>query len=203
MTNRNSFVRGVIAGCLVMVAADAVVWMLTPTSHPGATALRQWLTLLQVGVGVVGAIWLVRHHRDQAVPALPEATSLAPLDEILDTATVVRDYQVRYDKPIRLHVGDEVHLAREDAEFPGWWWCTAGDEKGGWVPADRLAPKVAATLIPGAPASVRDDYDSTELAVERGQVVIIRKKNLNWLLVSNGTGAQGWIPASHVNRVRD
>jgi hypothetical protein len=203
VTKRDSFVRGIVVGCLVMVAAGAMYWMFTPAAHPGAGAFRRWLVVVQGVVGIVGALWLLHGSRTVTAPALSAVASPAAVDAILDTATVVRDYQVRYKQPIRLHVGDEVHLAREDDTYPGWWWCTGGDGECGWVPADRLAPNVSGPFTPGEHARAQDDYDSTELAVERGQVVLIREKDLNWLLVGNGTGAEGWIPASHVNRVRD
>ena len=58
MTRRHAFVRGGMAGGLLIVAADAVNWFITPAAHPDAGPVHFWLTVAQAVVGVVGAAWL-------------------------------------------------------------------------------------------------------------------------------------------------
>ena len=40
------------------------------------------------------------------------------------------------------------------------------------------------------------NYDATELAVRRGDVVQVAEVRHGWMLVANADGARGWIPAA-------
>ena len=47
----------------------------------------------------------------------------------------------------------------------------------------------------GAEATVLQDYSARELEVRPGEEVIVEEARHDWLLVRNGEGKRGWIPA--------
>ena len=63
------FDYGLITGVLLMLAANAAHWLLT--SHPDATPARTSAVVVQMLVGIVGAIWLVRARRRASPPTPP------------------------------------------------------------------------------------------------------------------------------------
>jgi len=48
---------GFLGGMMLMVAASGANWLITPTAHPDATALRSLLVIGQVVLGTVLAVW--------------------------------------------------------------------------------------------------------------------------------------------------
>ncbi len=61
MTRRRAFVRGLLAGMLVMLASDALRWILSPAMHPSASSLRHGLAAAQGVLALLGAIMLARN----------------------------------------------------------------------------------------------------------------------------------------------
>lgn len=105
---------------------------------------------------------------------------------------IKQDYRPQYPDPLRGTAGDRVSVGREDADFPGWKWCTAKDGRQGWVPVDLLSnDRTEAKLL--------EDYSARELAVRAGEVVTVEDDRHAWLLVRNGKGERGWIPGSHAD----
>jgi hypothetical protein len=100
------------------------------------------------------------------------------------------EHRIEYPDPIRVAAGEQVNVGREDAEFPGWRWCKALDGREGWVPAELLSNE-------GAEATVLQDYSARELTVETGEEVVVEESRHDWLLVRNGRGERGWIPAAN------
>jgi uncharacterized protein YgiM (DUF1202 family) len=100
------------------------------------------------------------------------------------------EHKIEYPDPIRVAAGEQVNVGREDAEFPGWRWCKALDGREGWVPAELLSNE-------GAEATVLQDYSARELTVETGEEVVVEESRHDWLLVRNGRGERGWIPAAN------
>jgi hypothetical protein len=66
ITRRNAFVRGLVGGLLLGLAANAGHWFISPASHPDATKLREWAVFAQLVFGVVGAVCMGR-----GIPAEP------------------------------------------------------------------------------------------------------------------------------------
>lgn len=100
-------------------------------------------------------------------------------------------YRPQYPDPITVSAGEQVHVGRDDGEFPGWKWCTASDGRGGWVPVELLSQE-------GNNATVLEDYSAQELAIKCGEEVIVEVARHQWLLVRNARQERGWIPASHI-----
>jgi uncharacterized protein YgiM (DUF1202 family) len=111
------------------------------------------------------------------------------------TLRIKQPYEPQYPDPLRAAAGDKVSVGREDADFPGWKWCTAEDGRQGWVPVELLSGV-------GAEANLLEDYSARELAVKVGEVVTVEDARHAWLLVRNAGGERGWIPESHTEDVR-
>ena len=82
-------------------------------------------------------------------------------------------------------------MERDDAEYPGWYWCRTDSGRSGWVHRSFLAD------VSGKTTALRA-YSAHELTVtagERGEVI----HSLDgWLYVRLAGGDEGWIPESHV-----
>ena len=63
------FDYGLMAGVLLMLAANAMHWLLT--SHRDATPARTSAVVVQMLVGIAGSIWLVRSRRRASPPTSP------------------------------------------------------------------------------------------------------------------------------------
>ena len=60
VTTRRAFIRGLLAGVLVMVAIDSLQWLLSPEHHPLAAEPRRFLVIARGSLAVLGAIWMTR-----------------------------------------------------------------------------------------------------------------------------------------------
>ena len=58
MTRRQILMRGLVAGLLIGLAAQAANWLLS--AHPNASEGRRIAVVLQAAFSVIGAIWLAR-----------------------------------------------------------------------------------------------------------------------------------------------
>lgn len=60
-----------LAGVLAMIGASAAHWLITPIQHPDASNMQQLLVVLQLLIGLGGALWLTlrerKHGNDEAV----------------------------------------------------------------------------------------------------------------------------------------
>jgi hypothetical protein len=72
MTRRQAFIRGGFAGGLLVLAADAVNWFITPTAHPDAGSGQFWFAIAQVVAGVAGAAWLAHTIPGEPAAQAPE-----------------------------------------------------------------------------------------------------------------------------------
>lgn len=76
MANDRSFERGVAAGILLMLGADAGHWFITPAAHPTATLAQTAGVWAQLIVGLGGSGWMLWRarraaHSAQAPSAVP------------------------------------------------------------------------------------------------------------------------------------
>ena len=117
-------------------------------------------------------------------------------EHVSGQAQITRDYSPQHADAIRAASGQVVQVGRDDDEYPGWLWCTATDGLSGWVPCELLR-------VDGASGEFLANYDATELAVRRGEVVHVAEVRHGWMLVTNAEGACGWIPAACAAQDRD
>lgn len=68
MTRRQIFMRGLVAGLLAGLGAQAANWLLS--AHPDASEARRFAVMLQAGLSVIGMIWLAR-----GIPGEPELSA--------------------------------------------------------------------------------------------------------------------------------
>jgi len=116
---------------------------------------------------------------------------------VIGPAVVVRDYAAQYADPIVVACGASVVVERDDPEFPGWWWCRAGDGRAGWVPQEFLDAPVA----PGVPSRLRVDYAATEITVSAGTMLDVLEERSHWVRARTLDGRVGWLPLAHVRSV--
>ena len=100
---------------------------------------------------------------------------------------VLRDYVAQYPDPITVRAGETVAVGKDDPEFPGWRWCTAADQRGGWVP-EQFLDRI------GSEAVMRRNYTARELTVAAGTDVVAGERVCGWVWVTDAGGNAGWIP---------
>ena len=105
---------------------------------------------------------------------------------------VIKAYTSQYPDPICFDAGAVVQVEREDPECPGWFWCRAPSGKTGWVHRTFLAACAGTTTSVHA-------YSARELTVAGGERGTLIRSLDGWACIRLGTGAEGWIPQSHVH----
>ena len=109
---------------------------------------------------------------------------------------VISDYQAPYPNPIHVNAGDVISLDRtKETEFDGWVWCSDQAGMSGWVPESYIEPNDNSGVM-------RCDYDAIELTIHVGDILTFLKAESGFYWVSDQTGRQGWVPASHVETVK-
>jgi hypothetical protein len=99
---------------------------------------------------------------------------------------VIMEWVRIYDPALSVKVGDRVTLGHEDDEWPGWIWCVPANGPSGWLPKQKL------TLTDdGMAATMTVDYDTRELTVAKGDVVVRISQELGWSLCQNDHGEIG------------
>lgn len=104
---------------------------------------------------------------------------------------VVADYDTPFPNPLVLGAGQELAISDRESEWPGWLWCTTPEGSSGWVPESYVARQ-------GETATLRRDYDATELSVRAGEELTIEWEESGWLWCANRAGQRGWVPANYV-----
>jgi SH3-like domain-containing protein len=107
-------------------------------------------------------------------------------------ATATAPWQPQYTNALAGRAGEPVVTTErvEDwRETPGWaWrWCRDAAGREGWAPEALLA-------LDGAEATLREDYDATELGVTVGARVTVERELSGWALCRTEDGARGWVP---------
>ena len=69
MTRRQIFIRGIVAGLLLGLVAQAVNWLFS--AHADASDARRMAVMLQAMLSAIGAVWLAR-----GIPGEPEGHAL-------------------------------------------------------------------------------------------------------------------------------
>lgn len=109
-------------------------------------------------------------------------------DNQLRSYQVIADYNSPYTEPFFLKKGETVQIGRRDDEWPGWVWCTNAAGESRWTPDAYLC----------SDGQVGRDYEATELAVKKGDVVTAVHEESGWLWCTNQSGRSGWIPAKYL-----
>ena len=103
----------------------------------------------------------------------------------------VADYDTPFPTPLILSTGQQLAVGDRESEWLGWLWCTTREGNSGWVPESYVRLK-------GETATMRRDYDATELSVRAGEELVVEKEESGWLWCTNRAGQRGWVPANHV-----
>jgi hypothetical protein len=111
-------------------------------------------------------------------------------------ALVVADYRTRYHDPIRFDAGEIVHLGERDHEWPAYVWTRLADDRAGWAPCDLLRP------LDAERAETLASYDARELDVSVGQSLRLHDELGGWWWAQREDGAQGWVPARHLQVIQ-
>lgn len=91
------------------------------------------------------------------------------------------------DPPLRLRAGEAVTVGRRDEEWPLWLRCRDRNGREGWVPEAWLERQ-------GDGATLRADYDATELELAAGDELAVRWAYGGWLWAERRDGGRGWVP---------
>lgn len=123
---------------------------------------------------------------------------MARMRELCHTGSVqiriAQPHTSSYPDPIEFPVGGAVQVEREDAEFPGWYWCRVESGKEGWVHRSYLAE-----TTPGETVAVRD-YSARELTVAGGETGDLVESLDGWILVRLESGEVGWVPEGTIEK---
>ncbi len=106
----------------------------------------------------------------------------------LDRVVVTTSHEPPSRAPLRLAAGEVVSVEPRESEWPAFAYVLAGHGEG-WVPRRHLSAA-------GGPATVLEPYDTTELAVEIGQVltVVATDDESGWLWCRDDGDREGWVP---------
>ena len=107
---------------------------------------------------------------------------------------VIESYQTPFPNPIKISKGEILNIGKKESEWSGWIWCINGVGEMGWVPESYLE-------IYETNCKVLQDYDATELSVDVGQELIIKKEEAGWIWATNQQGKSGWVPLKNVQMI--
>ena len=62
MKRTSQFGNGVLAGGLLMLAANGGHWLITPARHPDSTPAEYWFTVVGMVICIAVAVVLIRKH---------------------------------------------------------------------------------------------------------------------------------------------
>lgn len=104
---------------------------------------------------------------------------------------VCKEYHSTSSHPIKVNCGDVLTFTNKRSSYSGWIWCIDQNNNAGWVPLNYLK-------ILGSQCKMLFDYDSSELSVKGGEIVIVEREESGWLLCRSSSNEMGWIPIDSV-----
>jgi hypothetical protein len=107
---------------------------------------------------------------------------------------VAKAYVSAYPEPIHFDTGASLSVGRDDADYPGWYWCRSEIGREGWVHRSFLA------ACAGQTRSVRA-YSAKELTVLGGELGEAMESLDGWVYVRLDSGDEGWLPGDHLREV--
>lgn len=81
-------------------------------------------------------------------------------------------------------------IRRNDGKYREWYWCRTGDGNEAFVPGQVLE-------VNGSTGTFLRDYNSLELTVSRGDILIMLYEMGGWTLARKSTGEEGWVPSEY------
>ena len=100
---------------------------------------------------------------------------------------VIKSHQPSFDYYLSLKKGEILTYERKPTESTGWIWGTTTGGKSCWVPE-------AWVELMGKQCKLRRDYNSKELAVNKGDTVQAKLIESGWAWIVNSNDEMGWIP---------
>ena len=97
-------------------------------------------------------------------------------------------------KPLVFRKGERLAFERRPTGWEGWVWCISQDGRGGWTPESWLS-------LEGDACVALRDYDSTELDLNVGDVVLADILESGWARVKDERGRAGWVPVDCLQKV--
>jgi hypothetical protein len=83
--------------------------------------------------------------------------------------------------------GEVVEVEREDLSWPDWLLCRQDDGARSWLPKADLE-------LSGDIATLKNEYDSTELNSEADDLVTVERAYGGWAWCTTNDGRAGWLP---------
>jgi hypothetical protein len=100
---------------------------------------------------------------------------------------VIEEYKAAYPDPLKFSKGDILKIEKKESEWGDWIWCINKLGNGRWIPENYLE-------IREDYCEVLLDYEATELSVQVGDQLEIKKVESDWIWAINNEGKQGWVP---------
>ena len=102
------------------------------------------------------------------------------------TCKVIKAHKASFSYSVLFALGDKVKIEDKKTDSVGWKWCVSKEGAAAWIPENYLD-------LDGFSAIFKCDYDSTELAVEEGNVLACEKIESGWAWCSR-PDESGWVP---------
>jgi hypothetical protein len=100
---------------------------------------------------------------------------------------VTKPHTPESPKTLQASAGDWLTFERRQTEWAGWIWCSSPDNRQAWVPENWVT-------IEGDVCCLRRDYDSTELAIQPGETLVVEEIESGWAWGMTDRGDWGWVP---------
>lgn len=111
-------------------------------------------------------------------------------------ARVIAEHRAPERLAIRVASGDKVTLGDRDTEWPEFVWTALASGLGGWVPSALFDAE-------RGQASALQDYDTSELDADAGDILVLQRELAGWWWAENARGQSGWIPAGKLELLDD
>ncbi len=101
---------------------------------------------------------------------------------------VIIDYVSEFHNPILMKKGSTINiLKRNDGKYTEWFWCRTDEGVEAYVPENSLE-------ITDNTGTFLHDYNSKELNVAKGEILISLYETGGWIWAKKSSGEEGWIP---------
>ncbi len=110
---------------------------------------------------------------------------------------VIVEHKRSYDEGCQLRRGETVDLGPRDTHWSSWLWCTTSSGQSAWVPEQIL------NISNNRRAVVTADYNSIELTVKPGDMVMGIHVLSGWVWCKNIHNETGWVPLENLQPARN
>ena len=108
---------------------------------------------------------------------------------------VIIEYVREFDNPIHITEGNEIEIIqRNEGRYKEWYWCKSKEGTLAFVPESYLQ-------VSGNAGLLKEDYDSTELTVFKGQILYLQEETGGWTWCRTEDGEYGWVPNENIEPV--